>query len=86
MPNVQRVDDVNDVGGAAQVGVSSVRVNNKPIIVVGNPVAPHQKHKGIVTTGGSGTVKAGGKPVIRTGDADSCGHSRVGGSGDVKAG
>jgi hypothetical protein len=32
------------------------------------------------------SVRAGGKPVVVTGNADTCGHARVGGSPNVFAG
>ena len=97
MPAVQRVGDANGAGGVAQGGVASVRVNGQPIIVNGNSVTahapwphrrnnPHPPHAAATTTGGNGTVKAGGIPVITTGCADTCGHARAGGSGDVRAG
>lgn len=97
MPAVQRVGDANGAGGVAQGGVASVRVNGQPIIVDGNPVTahapwpqrrnnPHPPHAAATTTGGNGTVKAGGVPVVTTGCADTCGHARAGGSGDVRAG
>ena len=97
MPAVQRVGDANGAGGVAQGGVASVRVNGQPIIVDGNPVTahapwpqrrnnPHPPHAAATTTGGNGTVKAGGIPVVTTGCADTCGHARAGGSGDVRAG
>lgn len=93
MPAVQRVGDTNSAGGAAKGGVDSVRVNGQPIIVNGNSVSahapwgkPHPPHAAAVTTGGNGTVKAGGIPIVTTGCADSCGHPRVGGSGDVRVG
>ena len=93
MPAVQRVGDANGAGGVAQGGVASVRVNGQPIIVNGNAVSdhapygkPHPPHAAASTTGGNGTVKAGGIPVITTGCADTCGHARAGGSGDVRVG
>ena len=97
MPAVQRAGDANGAGGVAQGGVASVRVNGQPIIVNGNSVTahapwpqrrnnPHPPHAAATTTGGNGTVKAGGIPVITTGCADTCGHARAGGSGDVRAG
>ena len=97
MPNVQRQGDTNSAGGAAGAGVASVRVNGIPIVVDGTSVSahapwpqrrynPHPPHAAAGTAGGSGTVRAGGKPVVRTGDADTCGHARVGGSPDVRAG
>ena len=97
MPAVQRVGDANGAGGVAQGGVASVRVNGQPIIVYVNSVTahapwpqrrnnPHPPHAAATTTGGNGTVKAGGIPVVTTGCADTCGHARAGGSGDVRAG
>ena len=97
MPAVQRQGDTNSAGGAATSGVASVRVNGIPVVVDGVTVSAHAPwpqrrnnqhppHAAASTAGGSGTVRAGGKPVVRTGDADTCGHARVGGSPDVRAG
>ena len=93
MPAVQRQGDTNGAGGAAVGGVASVRVNSQPVVVNGASVAahapwgrPHPPHAAAVTTGGNGSVRAGGVPVVTTGCADSCGHARSGGSGDVRVG
>lgn len=96
MPAVQRNGDSNAGGGVAQGGVTSVRVNGQSIMVPGQPVTPHPPYPrrgrnehnngSQVTAGGLGTVRAGGNPVVITGDADSCGHPRSGGSSDVRAG
>lgn len=90
MPAVQRVGDADSGGGVVGGGVPSVRVNNRPIAIVGNPVSAHSPfkgpHLGPVTISGSSTVRAASIPVCRTGDADSCGHTRSGGSPDVRAG
>ena len=95
MPNVQRQGDANSVGGVATSGVASVRVNGRPIVVNGIRVSPHPCcgrrgcppiHCNAVTKNGNGTVRAGGIPVVTTGAADSCGHPRAGGSGDVRVG
>jgi uncharacterized Zn-binding protein involved in type VI secretion len=95
MAAVQRQGDANSAGGVAQGGASSVLVNGRPIMVPGMSVTPHppcgQKkappiHCNATTSGGSGTVKAEGKPVIMTGDVDTCGHARSGGSSDVTIG
>ncbi len=93
MPAVQRQGDPNSSGGVNTSGVASVRVNGRPIVVPGISVSPHPCcgqpgcgiHCSAVTSGGSGSVRAGGKPVIRDGDADTCGHPRVAGSGTVRA-
>ena len=94
MPPVQRQGDPNGAGGVNTSGVASVRVNGRPIVVPGISVSPHPCcgqpgcgiHCSAVTSGVSGSVRAGSKAVIRNGDADTCGHSRVAGSGDVRAG
>ena len=93
MPAVQRDGDANGAGGVVSGGVASVRVNGKPVTVNGNPVSahapwgrPHPPHAAASTTGGNGTVRAGGIPVVTTGCSDTCGHARAGGSADVKAG
>lgn len=94
MPGVQTVGDANGAGGAGSGGVASVRVNGKAVLVNGDPVSAHAPwdkrshppHQAATTSGGSGTVKAGGKPIITTGCADTCGHTRAGGSGDVRIG
>jgi uncharacterized Zn-binding protein involved in type VI secretion len=96
MPGVQRDGDANAGGGVAQGGEPSVRINGRPVMTPGQRVTPHPPYprKGRnahnngsqATAGGSGSVKAGGKPVIVTGDVDTCGHARSGGSPDVRAG
>ena len=95
MPGVQRQGDANSAGGVITGGVSSVRVNGRPIAVEGLSVTPHpccgQKrcppiHCNATTKGSSSSVKAGGISVIVAGDVDTCGHSRSGGSSDVKIG
>lgn len=92
MPGIQRVGDANTAGGVVTGGIDSVRVNGRPVALAGKSVTPHPPcgrlnappiHCHAVTTGGSGTVKAGGIAISRTGDVDSCGHARSGGSSDV---
>ena len=97
MPAVQRRGDKNDGTGAATGGVASVRVNNLPIMIPGQAVTAHPPYgaKGAKTlhndgtqktAGGVASVRAGGKSVVVTGDKDTCGHSRAGGSPNVFAG
>ena len=95
MPEAQRDGDANDQGGVTSGGVGSVRVNNRPVSVVGNSVSRHfccgrkgcpPIHCAAKTGGGSGTVRAGGIAIVRAGDTDNCGHARIGGSGDVRVG
>lgn len=86
--SVQRAGDANSAGGIALGGVSSVRVNGRPIAVPGMRVTPHPKHKkGSKTTkiNAATTVRAAGKPVVLTGGVDACKHPRRGGSPNVKA-
>jgi len=82
MPAIQRVGDANTAGGIAQIGVASVRVNGRNVIVVGNRGCAI--HCSATTTNGSRTVRAGGIPIVYTGSADTCGHPRAGGSPNVK--
>lgn len=93
MPAVQRQGDPNSAGGVATGGISSVRVNGRPVVVNGTSVSahapwgpPHPPHASPVTTGGSGSVRAGNKPINVTGNSDTCGHTRSAGSGDVRIG
>jgi len=90
MPAVQRVGDSDSAGGTITSGVSSVRVNNQAVSVDGSPVSPHtpyrSPHTSPVTAGGVASVKAGGRPINVTGNADTCGHARTGGSENVNIG
>jgi len=97
MPAVQRNGDKNDGDGVASGGVASVRVNNQPIMIPAQAVSAHPPYgrRGAKTVhndgtqktaGGVPTVRAGGKPVVVTGNADTCGHARAGGSPNVFAG
>lgn len=87
---IQRVGDPNTAGGVVLMGASSVRVNGRPAAVVGSMVSPHPGkppivHAIAVTTGGAKSVKAEGRAINLMGDSDTCRHSRVGGSMDVRA-
>jgi uncharacterized Zn-binding protein involved in type VI secretion len=93
MPAVQRVGDANGAGGLAKGGVASVRVNGQAVIVNGDSVSNHAPwtptrvhipHAAATVGGGSGSVRAGGTPIVYTGCADSCGHARAGGSDNVR--
>jgi len=93
MPAVQRKGDPNSSGGIATGGVATVRVNGRPVLVPGISVTPHpcfpargcDIHGSATTSGGSGSVRAGGKSVLRTSsDSDTCGHPRSGGSSNVR--
>lgn len=91
MAKVQRVGDQDSGGGKIIRGENSVKVNGKPVAVVDSPVTPHTPGKGEhnsakTKANKNTTVKANGKLIIVTGDTDSCGHKRVGGSPNVNIG
>jgi uncharacterized Zn-binding protein involved in type VI secretion len=87
MPGVSRVG-VDSAGGIITgPGVPSVIVNGSPVSVIGDSVAGHGTgpHAGPTMVAGSGSVIAGGKGVVRAGDAASCGDT-ASGSSNVIAG
>lgn len=88
MPAVQRQGDSDTGGGAVASGIGSVRTNGKPTAVIGLAVSFHGKkaHSGPQTAGGVSSVRVAGKPISVTGNADTCGHTRTGGSSNVRAG
>ena len=87
MAAAQRMTDANTGGGTiSSVPQSTVFANSKLLSVNGSSVQNHVLHIGATTANGSSTVFAGGTAVNRTGDADSCGHIRVGGSSNVNIG
>lgn len=88
MPGVSRVG--TDSAGGTIVGnlAPTVFVNGSPVVVRGAVVVGHgdPPHSPMpVMVGCSGTVFACGIPVVRQGDAASCGHP-ASGSGNVFAG
>jgi len=95
MPQAQRNGDANAGGGVAQGGEPSVRINGLPAMTPGQSVTAHPPYPrrgrnthnngSQATAGGSATVRVGGAPLVRTGDVDTCGHARAGGSSDVRA-
>jgi uncharacterized Zn-binding protein involved in type VI secretion len=98
MASVQRQGDINTGGGVAQAGDPTVLINGRPVVFPGVAVTPHPPcgrprcstcpphcvAKTVKTTAGS--VRVNGRPVIVTGDIDSCGHPRSGGSPSVNIG
>lgn len=91
MARVQRVGDQDSGGGRITAGENSVRVNGKPVAVVNAPVTPHTNNKPPHTSARTkstknSTVRANGKRIIVTGDTDTCGHARQGGSPNVNIG
>jgi uncharacterized Zn-binding protein involved in type VI secretion len=88
MPSVQRQGDSDTGGGKILSGVGSVRTNGIPTATINLAVSRHGKgpHGGPQTAGGVSTVRVAGKPISVTGNADTCGHTRTGGSSNVRAG
>jgi uncharacterized Zn-binding protein involved in type VI secretion len=88
MPAVQRVGDSDSAGGIITAGYTPMRVNNRIISVNGSPVSPHNSDPVHVPVTASGVrnVRAGGIPINITGNPDTCGHPRVGGSENVRIG
>jgi uncharacterized Zn-binding protein involved in type VI secretion len=92
MPSVQRVGDQDSAGGVIIKGDSTVFVNGRPIAVEGESVTPHPccgargcppLHCNAQTRATSNTIYVNGKRLVLTGDVDTCGHPRTGGSADV---
>lgn len=80
MPGISRVGV--DAAGGTIVGnlAPTVLVNGSPVAVKGAAVAGHGRspHSSPVMAGASGSVKANGIPICRSGDAASCGHAASG--------
>jgi len=91
MPAVQRKGDANSAGGIAQGGENSVLVDGRPVVAGSVSVSPHPccpakgciKHCAASTVPRQSSVFAAGKRIVVTGNADTCGHSRAGGSTGV---
>lgn len=93
--SVQRIGDANFLGGVILEGDSTVLVNFRPVAVLGAPVSPHPCcgavgcppiHCAAVTTTSSATVLINGRPIVTTGDVDTCGDVRGLGSTTVFVG
>jgi len=87
MPKISRVGDANQAGGKIMKGASTVLANGKPVGIHESSITPHSPYKhghtNAKTTTCSSTVFADGKPVLKVGSENSCGHSIVEGSPDV---
>ena len=86
-----RMDDKNTGDGAIDtIPQSTVFANSKVLAVNGSKGTGHGVDLHAVnawdTANGSSTVNAGGIPVNSETDADTCAHTRTGGSGDVNIG
>ena len=85
MPALARHGD--PCGGSILATARTVRVNNKLIARVGDPVSAHGRfpHNFTHMFDGSRTVFAEGIAVCRVGDRAGCGHRVTRGSGDSNA-
>jgi uncharacterized Zn-binding protein involved in type VI secretion len=90
MTGVQRVGDLNNLGGAITITPqSTVFANNKLIAVEGSTVSSHPPNSGLHlvancrTANGSSNVFINNKKVVSVGKADNCGHVRGNGSSNV---
>jgi uncharacterized Zn-binding protein involved in type VI secretion len=82
-----RMGDKNTADAAiTSIPQSKVFCNGELLSVDGSTVADHSPHTDVKTANGSLTVKIGGTPVNSYSDADTCGHTRTGGSSDVNIG
>ena len=91
MAAAQRNGDANTGGGVINsIPQSTVFVNSKLVSVNGSKGTGHgigiHAANAWDTANGSSTVFAGGIAINRTGDADTCAHTRTGGSSDVFVG
>lgn len=93
MPPAVRIGDPNLMGGLAVFpGAMSVLINGRPACTTGTIVTPHppcpakKLHCVALTTLGSLSVTAEGKPIVYVGSPDTCFHPRIWGSLDVIVG
>jgi len=83
---LSRVGDQNEKGGEILDGAKTVFANGLKVGLHRSNISPHpkgDKHKKAKTTEGSPTVFAEGKPVLRVGSGNTCGHKIVQGSNNV---
>lgn len=91
MPSAQRVGDQDSAGGVILNGDDTVLINGRAVAVRGASVSPHAPcgrpgqhiHCSAKTQANNSTVLVNGVPLVLTGDTDTCGHPRSGGSPDV---
>ena len=95
MPAVQRVGDQDSAGGVIQNGDNTVLINGRAVAIQGASVSAHPccgqlgcppTHCNAKTQAKNSSVLVNGVPLVLTGDIDTCGHARTGGSADVTVG
>jgi uncharacterized Zn-binding protein involved in type VI secretion len=83
MPNLSRIGDKNQAGGAIIRGARTVFCNGIPVGLHVSPITPHANHGLSKTTTASPTVFAEGAQVLRITSGNDCGHSIIQGSPDT---
>lgn len=87
MAKLSRKGDKNTTGGMIKTGASTVFANGIAVGLHMSEITPHapfsSPHKTAKTTDGSPTVFCEGKPVLRTGSGNTCGHKIIQGSPNV---
>lgn len=90
MPGISRKGDANQTGGKIMRGAGTVFANGIEVGLHVSQISDHApygkrtgQHRAATTTSASPTVFAEGSQVLKIGSGNSCGHSIVGGSGDV---
>lgn len=80
MPALSRTKANNAQGQILGPGSPTVFCEGQAVSLKGDNVQPHGKppHSSPVMVGSSSTVFATGKPVVRAGDAATCGHNADG--------
>lgn len=92
MAKLSRVGDSNQEGGKIQNGAGTVYANGIKVGLHISSITPHAPwgrkahppHASATTTSGSPSVFAEGKPVLRVGSGNSCGHSIIQGSPNIE--
>jgi uncharacterized Zn-binding protein involved in type VI secretion len=92
MAKLSRVGDSNQAGGKIMNGASTVFANGQKVGLHSSQITPHAPwgkkvnppHRNARTTSGSPTVFCEGKPVLKVGSGNTCGHSISTGSPDVE--
>lgn len=87
MPQLSRLGDTNDAGGAITRGAATVFANGIPVGLHVSGITPHDPglppHLGASTTDGSPTVICEHAPVLRVTSGNTCGHSIAQGSPNI---
>jgi uncharacterized Zn-binding protein involved in type VI secretion len=91
MPQLSRLGDTNEVGGAIMRGAATVFANGIPVGLHVSQITPHSPfgrrshppHRAASTTEGSPSVICEGVPVLRVTSGNTCGHSIAQGSSNI---